>query len=120
MLRKWCLGDGTVIYHWKFHQILYSCALAVLMKIPLRTHNRDSEDTPDLIDRVVDRAEARAVRFALSDEDREHAFCAYYDEGYLSKEETEWLLGSNELRTAEENTQGAKRLFEGDTSRFLE
>jgi hypothetical protein len=46
--------------------------------------------------------------------------CAYYDEKYLSKEETERLLGSNELKTAEENAQGAKRLFEGDTSRFLE
>jgi hypothetical protein len=103
-----------------FIRSLYSCALAVSMRIPLRTHNRDGENNLDIIDQVVDRAEARAVHFTLSDEDREHVFCAYYDEEYLSKEETERLLGSNELKTAEENAQGAKRLFEGDTSRFLE
>lgn len=72
-----------------------------------------------VVEDAAERAEDRAVRCALSDEDREHAFHAYYDEEHLDREEAERLLGSAELQTAEENAQGAERLFEGETSRFF-
>lgn len=90
-----------------------------MMSVPLRNTNSEESDG-DSIDRIVDDAEVGAIRATLSDEDREHVFHAYYDEGHLSQEEAERLLGADRLKTAEENAQGAERLFDGDTSRFFE
>lgn len=90
------------------------------MSTPLRDRDPAEEAGENSVDRVVDDAEAEAVRAALSDEDRERVFRAYYDEGRLSREEAARLLGVDDLRTAEENARGAERLFDGDASRFLE
>lgn len=90
------------------------------MSTPLRNPDSGEGADADSVDRVVDDAEVEAVRAALADEDRERVFHAYYDEGTLSREEAERLLGADELKTAEENARGAERLFDGDASRFLE
>lgn len=71
------------------------------------------------VEGAAERAETWAIRSVLSDEDREHAFHAYFDEGHIDREEAKLLLGSSELQTAEENARGAEQLFEGDTSRFF-
>ena len=92
----------------------------VVMSQPLRNDpSIESED--DSMNRVVDAAEIGAIRDAVSDEDKEHAFCAYYGEdGRLTREGAKKFLGDEDLKTAEENAEGAERLFEGDSSRFLE
>jgi polyhydroxyalkanoate synthesis regulator phasin len=89
------------------------------MSAPLRDNNSKEPDG-DSVDGIVDDAEVGVIRAALSDEDREHVFHAYYDEGHLSREEAKRFLGADNLKTAEENARGAEHLFDGDTSRFLE
>ena len=63
---------------------------------------------------------AGIIRSVIPDTQKERLFSAYYDDGKIQRKAAERLLGSKNLKTAEENAEGAERLFDGDTSRFLE
>jgi len=71
--------------------------------------NRPEEPLPASVSRTW-----RTPKFA-----KEFLFHQYLDTGEMSRQTVETILGDEDVETAIENTEGAKRMFSGDPSRFL-